>query len=234
MVIESLPSAIISALKAVDPYYWRPLLKKIILTGGTSYLSGLESRLEMEIENLLPTLGKLPDLSTEELTKQTSTGAPSSNARKMRMDNCSKCGELVDFNESMFCQFCGGKLEADQIAILDPTMQKISRKEKKILKKTAMSESDFLEMVGDVEDEYGTVEDNEDLSKIVLPPPEITKLSKDSPIQILLTKNRNYSAYKGAAILGLVPSFRKYMIDKEQFALNPDSVIVDFQKIINL
>jgi hypothetical protein len=109
----------------------------------------------------------------------------------------------------------------------------ISRKDKKLLKKTAMGEAEFLAIASDVEDEYGTVEDNEELSKITLPPPE-KKAPKDPIVDILLTKHRIYSAYKGAAILGAVPSFRQYMVDLEKFTTNPDAVIVDFQKIINL
>ena len=228
MGIDSLPYAIISSLKSVDPYYWRILLGKIILSGGSSYLKGLKSRLEMEIENLLPDLGPLPDLPEEETPVEKSpTKAPG-----MRMNNCSKCGELVDFNDSMFCPSCGGRLEEDQIAIIDVNSN-ISRKNKKLLKKTAMDEADFLAISSDVEDEYGTEEDNEELSKIVLPPPE-KKKSKDSIVKILLTKHRVYSAYKGAAILGAVPSFKKYMVDLEMFNQNPELVVVDFKKIIDL
>jgi actin-related protein len=232
MGIDSLPYAIISSLKAVDPYYWRILLGKIILTGGTSYLKGLEPRLKMEIENLLPQLGPLPDIP-EGNTPETPTSTPLVKEKVMRMNNCSKCGELVDFNESDFCPSCGEKLEIDQIAIIDVNSDTISRKDKKLLKKTAMGEAEFLAIASDVEDEYGTVEDNEELSKITLPPPE-KKAPKDPIVDILLTKHRIYSAYKGAAILGAVPSFRQYMVDLEKFTTNPDAVIVDFQKIINL
>jgi len=232
MGIDSLPYAVISSLKTVDPYYWRILLNKIILTGGTSYLKGLEPRLTKEIENLLPQLGPLPD-PPEEDPLQTPIENPSTKKIGLRMNNCSKCGELVDFNESAFCPSCGGKLEEDQIAIIDVNSERISRKDKKLLKKTAMDETEFLEMVGDVEDEYGTAEDNEELSKLAKVP-SVKTPPKDSIVKLLLTKHRVYAAYKGAAILGAVPSFKQYMVDLEKFTENPSAVIVDFKKIINL
>jgi predicted RNA-binding Zn-ribbon protein involved in translation (DUF1610 family) len=61
----SLPQAIINSLRYVDPYYWRPLLKRIVIAGGSSLFKGLKERLEVEIEKLLPQLGQLPPPADE-------------------------------------------------------------------------------------------------------------------------------------------------------------------------
>jgi len=44
---RSLQNAIIDSIRVTDRNYWRPLLNKIVLSGGTSYINGLEERLKL-------------------------------------------------------------------------------------------------------------------------------------------------------------------------------------------
>jgi actin-related protein len=126
--ISSIPQAVIQALQRVDRYYWRPLLKKIILTGGTSLFKGLESRLIADIEKLLPQLGPLPEPVIETPTPKSTEQKEKEDdgAKKLvqiktgdsGMGNCPKCGELFHMGESRFCPYCGAEATIKQIDII--------------------------------------------------------------------------------------------------------------------
>ncbi len=279
---KSLQNAIVDSIKATDRNYWRPLLNKIVLSGGTSYISGLNDRLKAEIKKNLFELGELPPLVNDEanvLMPKPLNGnvVPENDLKSMiqiigkerKPENCAKCGELVEIN-SEFCQSCGAKITQQQIGIMGathssyPTMctkcfqkldgiisicpycnnqlkpiiteDKLDRKEKKLIKKTSVSEKELAELSLQVESEYGGFEDLDGLDDQA--PPVISNLNIIEPksndiVQIVLHDDRYYAAFKGASILGSLPSFRRFMIDKATFDVNPDSVKVDFWKIIN-
>ena len=279
---KSLQNAIVDSIKATDRNYWRPLLNKIVLSGGTSYISGLNDRLKAEIKKNLFELGELPPLVNDEvnvLMPKPLNGnvVPENDSKPMvqiigkerKPENCAKCGELVGIN-SEFCQSCGAKITQQQIGIMGathssyPTMctkcfqkldgiisvcpycnnqlkpiiteDKLDRKEKKLIKKTSVSEKELAELSLQVESEYGGFEDLDGLDDQA--PPVISNLNINEPksddiVQIVLHDDRYYAAFKGASILGSLPSFRRFMIDKATFDVNPDSVKVDFWKIIN-
>ncbi len=279
---KPLQNAIIDSIKVTDRNYWRPLLQKIVLSGGTSYISGLKQRLETEIKNFLYELGELPPLVDEEanaLMPKPLNGntSPEENTKLMvqiigkerKPENCAKCGELVDLN-SDFCQNCGAKITQQQIEIMGatqksyPTMctkcfqkldgtkpfcpycnhqlkpiiheDKLDRKEKKLIKKTSVSERELAKLSLQVESEYGGFDELDEIDE--KKPPVINILNINEPksteiVQIVLHDDRYYAAFKGASILGSLPSFRRFMIDKATFDANPDSVKVNFFEIIN-
>ncbi|WP_371805293.1 hypothetical protein [Candidatus Lokiarchaeum ossiferum] len=226
----ALPQAVIDSLRAVDPFYWRPLLKKIIFSGGSSYLQGLVPRLVDEIQKILPQLGPFPPEEDEPKTEdaEEKVEKPSEILNQKTEDNCPKCGEIVILNESSFCPYCGFSLEVNQIEILDESHHKLSRKEKKLIKKTSIDDDELANIASEVEGEYGSEDEINDL---------ITLLEKKTnttmnDIKIITPKDRFYASFKGAAILGALPSFKKFMVTYEQFTKNPDSVIVKFHDII--
>ena len=130
---KSLQNAIVDSIKATDRNYWRPLLNKIVLSGGTSYISGLNDRLKAEIKKNLFELGELPPLVNDEvnvLMPKPLNGnvVPENDSKPMvqiigkerKPENCAKCGELVGIN-SEFCQSCGAKITQQQIGIMGAT-----------------------------------------------------------------------------------------------------------------
>lgn len=277
---RSLQNAIIDSIRASDRNYWRQLLNKIVLSGGTSYISGLKDRLEAEIKKNLVELGELPPLVDEKvniLVPEPVKGdlIPEENSKSMvqiigkdrKPENCSRCGELLV--DSEFCPSCGAKVDQKQIEIMGATHSsypimcskcfqkldgiisvcpycnhqlkpiihedKLHRKEKKLIKKTAASEKELKELSLQVESEYGGFED---LDLIEQKPPVIEKLKtseskSDEIVQIVLHDDRFYAAFKGASILGSLPSFKSFLVNKTDFDANPDSVLVNFYDIIN-
>ncbi|MHA1561505.1 MAG: hypothetical protein ACTSPA_05210 [Promethearchaeota archaeon] len=281
---KSLQGAIIDSIRVTDRAYWRQLLQKIVLSGGTSYISGLKNRLKDEINKNLSELGELPPIVKEKvniLVPETVNGNldPEGNSNTMvqilgkdrKPENCSRCGELLEPN-SEFCQSCGNVTDQKQIEILGathssyPTMcskcfqkldgiisvcpycnhqlkpiiteDKLDRKEKKLIKKTSVSEKDLKELSLQVESEYGGFEDLDEIDgKIASQIDKInineSKSDSEEIIQIVLHEDRFYAAFKGASVLGSLPSFKPFLVDKITFDANPDSVKVDFYKIIN-
>ena len=279
VALQSLPQAVLQAVKTCDPYYWRILLKKIVFSGGTSNFNGLKKRLEREIELLLPQLGPLPAIVEDVVPVPEVTPVAVQNeekplkmvqatSEKSKAENCSKCGELIEDLESEFCPFCGEKVIISQINIMGsartkfPTKcpkckekldgessfcpacgakleviivdeDKLKRKDKKLLKKTAADDSEMDEIAKMVEDEYGSEDDLEELAAVE---PEKKSEEKGDPnrvVQIISTEGNAYASFKGASILGSLPTFKKFMITEEQYNANPNSVLVDFAKVVN-
>ena len=81
--------------------------------------------------------------------------------------------------------------------------------------------------------EYGGFDEIDDKISSPLNKLNINKPKSDEIIQIDLYDDRYYASFKGASILGSLPSFKKFLVDKSTFDANPDSVKVDFEKIIN-
>ena len=279
---KSIQKAILDSIRMTDRNYWRPLLNKIVLSGGTSYISGLKERLEVEIKRNLFELGELPPLVDDEANaleaKPLNGNLPTEEdpksmiqiiGKERKPENCAKCGELVDIN-SEFCQSCGAKIAQQQIEIMGathssyPTMctkcfqkldginptcpycnhhlkpiiteDKLDRKEKKLIKKTSVSEKELEELSLQVESEYGGFDDLDGLDDKT--PPVINNLNINEPksneiVQIVLHEDRYYASFKGASILGSLPSFKRFLVDKVAFDANPDSIKVNFSDIIN-
>jgi actin-related protein len=302
----SLSQAVINSVRMVDPYYWRPLLKRIIISGGTSLLKGLKERLEMEIERLIDQLGPLPAPVEEpkQESKSTDAGAVlfgsqkkiSEPANKMvQMDakvvegkketNCPKCGETIDTSESNFCPYCGAEVVTKKIDIigakklqyptkcpnpkcgkkltgkdatcpfcgrkLNPVVveDKADKSELKLLKKTAASDKEIKTLQKTVADEYGTEDDLKELAALdkkltkkiaatAAGPRETPKplnwVDPNKVINVILSDSQRFAAFKGAAILGTLPTFKQYMIDYNTFSQNANLVVIDFSKILNL
>ncbi len=256
VISESLPQAVISSLQSIDPGYLRILLGHIIISGGTSYITGLKARLLQELETLLPSLGEIPPIEEfEEEIEEDEENDPtnSENAEipfetsEQKFENCPKCGELVDIKTSVYCPKCKAKLQWDQIEILSDEQKRLSRKQRKIIKKTAISDEEFDKIIGNVLDEYGDESDYEELidienvmdKKLKLPPTSEDSHQNNKPakeeeplINIILDEDRQYAAYKGAAILGSISTFQAHMVDYATFQEQPDRVIMNFHEVM--
>ncbi len=290
MGAESLHHAIISSLKMVDPLYWRSLLKKIIISGGTSYIQGLKERLEAELQIIIPQLGEIPSEdklkpSLDAKKDQTITPEKPEEVEKKLVQitvttsqtegNCPQCGEVVNPSIHKVCPNCGAHLENiapaqidimgtkklkypqicpkcitlldGQTAIcpkcnhkLNPVIvsEELDRKEKKLVKKAAVNESELSKLASQVEDEYGT-EESQSTVKPSQPIPSSPTLPSNSTqstklINVIMGDDRIYASFKGAAILASLPSFQKFMIDYQTFSADPKQVIVDFSKVVNI
>jgi actin, other eukaryote len=276
---QSIQQSIINAIRSIDPYYYRIMLGKIILSGGTAYFAGLKERIEKEVELLVPQLGTLPppQQEVEEVKKpevvpdKPKTMVQISTKKEDKIDNCPKCGELVD-SGSKFCPACGNKFEQQQISIMGAATQefpkecpkcsnkldgtsafcsncgsklepiiseekKLARKEKKLIKKTAADNKELESLAASIADEYGDEEELAELEKEEDKKEEEKKKKLEEKssklINVIVSEGMNYASFKGAAILGELPSFMKFMIDHATFNQNPSSVVIDFSKVIN-
>ncbi len=271
---ESIAQAVINSLLLVNPHYIKPLLQNIVLTGGTSLITGFKERLIQEIKASLETLkARLPKDESKSKQEKEDTQLFGEKQKMVQLDgrsalkegNCPKCGEIVNFEESEFCPFCGADLKqtlVPQIDIIGAAKQhyptkcpycgkildgespfcnkcgeklepiivedKIDRKEKRLLKKTSVDDNEFAEITSSIESEY----DSEELEEIIQLDKEFEEKHRDELIiNVILPPSRIYAAYRGAAILGALPSFRKFMISYQTFTENPNSCIVDFSKV---
>lgn len=132
---ENISQAVINSLLVVDPYYIELLLKNIVITGGTSLIPGFKNRLIQEIRLSIDVLkARLPK---EEPKIPEPPEPPKFIEEKQKMvqieirkdlkeGNCPKCGEVVHFQESEFCPFCGvefKKVISPQIEIIGTAKQ---------------------------------------------------------------------------------------------------------------
>ncbi len=226
----SLPQAIIASLKAVNPIHWKKLLRNIVFSGGTSFIEGLSERVKLLLETMILELGPFPE--EVKTTPQINNIIPNSNNAidslqfdQSKMDNCPKCGELINPADTETCSSCGFSLKMNQIEMIDEN-SKLSRKEKKLITETAFDDDLIAGIASEVQDEYGTAEDFEAIDEIV------EKEKEKAKIRIVMPEDRLFASFKGAAILGLLPTFKKYMVNYEQYLQNPNSVIINFKDVI--
>ncbi len=271
---ENIAQAIINSLTLINPYYIKPLLQNIVLTGGTSLISGFKERLIQELNLSLDELkARIPKEKPEEEPQPEEIPFQEDSHKMVQLDgrrqtkegNCPKCGEVINFEESEFCPFCGADLRnvfVQQIDIIGAAKQqypikcpecggtldgespfcnhcgaklesiiiedKLDRKEKRLIKQVAGDEKELAKISDEIESEY----DSEELEELVQLDEEFEKKHKDDLIvNVILPPNRIYASYRGASILGAIPSFRKFMVSYEKFTENPNSCLIDFSKV---
>ncbi len=146
---------------------------------------------------------------------------------------CSECGKKLDGN-SPFCPFCGAKLEA----MLEEG--KVKWKERRKIKKAEAGEDELESILADVSEEYGGVEELEEIDKKAPEKDENSAPEEEeeedvddgSLVRIITPDDQAFASYKGASILGALPTFKEKMASHDQFKENPDSVLVDFSEIV--
>ncbi|MHA1521951.1 MAG: hypothetical protein ACTSRK_17380 [Promethearchaeota archaeon] len=142
-------------------------------------------------------------------------------AKQQFPTKCPQCNGSLD-GESPFCNHCGSKLES--VIVED----KLDRKERRLLKKTGVDKNEFEEFADEITSEY----DSDELEEIIQIDEQFEKESKEElRINIIFPQNRINASYRGASILGALPSFRKLLISYETFSENPNAAIVDFSKV---
>ena len=272
---ESISKALVNSLLVVNPHYIKTLLQNIVITGGTSLIPGFKSRLIQEINYSLDDLkARIPKeepkpekeelIFIEEKQKMVQLEIKSGKIE----GNCPKCGELVNFETSEFCPFCGAefkKNDTPQIDIIGTAKQqfptkcthcngildgespfcnhcgsklepiivedKLDRKEKRLLKKTGVDGNEFAEFADEISSEY----DSEELDEIIQIDEKFEEERKDELIiNIIFPQNRINASYRGASILGALPSFRKFMITYQTFTENPKAAVIDFSQVFTI
>ena len=152
-----------------------------------------------------------------------------------------KCAKKLS-GDFVTCPYCKRKLTP--IVVDD----KVDKKDLKLMKKTAASEKDLKSIGTDVENEYGTEADLKELAELdkkitpkkqVSPGPATTPkplnwIDPNKTINVILSDNQQFAAFKGASILGTLPSFRQNLIDYQTFLQNGNLVVVDFSRLLNL
>ncbi len=132
--IASIPQAVIACLKGVDKNQWNELLSHLVISGGNLSYSGFEERFKLELNALLPQLGKMPkstvplsEVKTELIKLQ------SVESSKKKEDTCKHCGALIDLSDGKeLCPTCGGRLVLPEIKLgLTIDVKKKKKKKKK-------------------------------------------------------------------------------------------------------
>ncbi|MHA1670972.1 MAG: double zinc ribbon domain-containing protein, partial [Promethearchaeota archaeon] len=214
--IMNISQAIIESLQGIDKHYWSDLLSHIVISGGNFSYSGFEDRLKLELNALLPQLGKIPKPKKNEPKQEARLKLKSIKSGKKSHDTCPHCGIMVDLSDNKeFCPSCGGRMTLPELSI---ELGGIPSKVETIDGKVICPHCNKL---------------IEDFSSIFCPycgkgiqsfaPPETmakkinqTVLAKefsgyyDSVEEILryfVPENLQYAIFNGAAILGSLPSF---------------------------
>ena len=236
---HSIHQAIIYGISRTDQYYWRELLRNIVLSGGNTLFQGMEIRLEKEINNILHQLGPLPELPVDQVVVEPpkkeliNVDGP----QKVR-DTCPKCGEMVNLTEVEFCPVCAAQLKGVTIEIpgmaTEKTPNKCSNCGKKVL-----SGSDFCPFCGQKVIKIA-VPISINLKPVVVAPnfDEFAEefasefVDDDQPVaddknkivRIICPEKREIAIYNGASILGSLPSAKKLFVTQAEFQQDPNCI----------
>lgn len=140
-------------------------------------------------------------------------------------DECTECGKKLE-EESLFCPFCGAKIEPVEkpgaglgAVEFSPVMEIVNEQETKP-QAIPLDVPDFDE-AEEFKEEGETFEETN----------EFAEEEHDTPIKIFPPENRVTAAFKGAAILGSLPSFQTLFVTREQFQADPSLIYRSFSQI---
>jgi len=235
--VISLPQAVISCLQAVDNGYWSELLSHIVFSGGNLSYSGFVDRFELELNLVLPQLGKIPKTMTrlsevkDELIKLQAV-----EISKKKEDTCQHCGAFIDLSDGkQLCPSCGGRLVLPEIKIgLSSNKKKVSRGKCSNCKKDVSDTTSlFCPYCGKSLENLEPNKVLEDLNRIA-PPLEFSKMLKkeDKLLKFFVPDNLQLAIFNGAAILGSLYSFQQLFITYEQFQTNKELLYRDISEIL--
>ncbi|MHA1821590.1 MAG: zinc-ribbon domain-containing protein [Promethearchaeota archaeon] len=255
--VMSLPQAIITAISKCDRSYWRSLLRNIVLSGGNTLFEGIDLRLEKELNNLLYQLGSLPeDPNLKAKSKPKPKPKPKPKLVNIdidgkKHDTCPKCGTKVDLTKTKICPNCGYKFQETKIAIPGQPIIKYKYPDKcPHCHKKLEEESEFCPFCGH---KIEKIKVKEISSKdIKIKPIEIPPIEEDlnemvaeefeedaakdednnKIIRIILPEKREQGIFRGASILGAIPSIKNLFITYNEFLSNPNVVDRNFYKLL--
>ena len=238
--IKNISQAIIASLQGIDKHYWSDLLSHIVISGGNFTHSGFEDRLKMELNALLPQLGKIPKPKDSDPKRDTKLKLKSIKSGKKSNDTCPHCGTMVDLSDDKeFCPSCGGGMTLPELSIeLGGIPSKVEMVDGKVIcphcdKLIEDFSSIFCPYCGKG---VQTFEPPEAMAKKI----NQTVLTKefsghyDSVEEVLkyfVPDNLQYAIFNGAAILGSLPSFLRLFVTLEEFIENSDLLYKDISEI---
>jgi actin-related protein len=235
----NIPEAIIAALQGIDDHYWSDLLSHIVISGGNVSYSGFEERLRLELNKILPQLGKIPKpKETPSMTNQ-KLKMQAMEVAKKNQDTCPHCGVLVDLSDGKeFCPSCGGRVVLPELSMapkVEP--KKVQRVDGKLLcphcsKEIVDETSIFCPYCGKTL-EPPTLDIPSEVIKKAKPAREFSGYYKSTNdlIRFYVPDNLEYAIFNGAAILGSLPSFQNLFITHEQFKENNELLYKDISEI---
>jgi actin-related protein len=148
--------------------------------------------------------------------------------KKVYPENCPKCKRPLP-QESKFCPECGAKIEPKLVK------QELKRKQKKLLKQTAVDlDAIASEFVEDFETTIG--DEYAEIDELTAEPPEpVPQREPVDPLKIpriILQDNPELSIFKGASILGSLESFKRAFVTHAEFQVNPNTILFDLNTLL--
>lgn len=237
--IMNIPQAVMACLKGIDNHQWNDLLSHVVFSGGNLSYSGFEERFELELNLLLPQLGKIPKSTTPlsevktELIKMQSV-----ETSKKKEDTCQHCGAFIDLSDGKeLCPSCGGRLVLPEIKLglsIDSKKKKKNRGKCPHCKKDVSdSASLFCPYCGKTLESFET-DIAPKLLKQTPPPFEFPAMPKkgNKVLKFFVPDNLQFAIFNGAAILGSLHSFQQLFITFEQFQANKNLLNRDISEIL--
>jgi actin-related protein len=238
--INSIPQAIIASLQGIDNHYWSDLLTHVVISGGNLSYSGFDERLTLELNKLLPGLGKIPKPKVDDGDEYSSTKLKPIKGNRKKTDTCPHCGELVDLsNGKEFCPSCGGRMTLPELSIEfgGGSAKPISIGDKIICpncqKEVIDASSIFCPYCGKSLESFETPEVQKQEIKKITPAKEFSGYYKSTEglLKFYIPDNLQFAIFNGAAILGSLPSFLRLFVTHEEFLSNSDHLYKDISEI---
>jgi actin len=232
--------AIIASLKGIDNHYWSDLLSRIVISGGNFSYPGFAERLQLELSNLLPELGKIPKPKVIENSKNNKLKLQNVKSEKKTQDNCPHCGVLVDLTDGKeFCPSCGKRMILPELKLeFSPNSAKPITLGGKIIcpncsKEVADKSSIFCPFCGSA---LETLDIGTPRKSVISEPPPAREFvgyyeKGDKILQFYVPENLQYAIFNGAAILGSLPSFLNLFVSYDEFLSNSDHLYKDISEI---
>lgn len=227
--IMNIPEAMINSLQGIDKYFWSDLLSHIMISGGNLSYSGFEERLRLELNQLLPQLGKIPKPKTTQPSREGRQKLRPKEKSQKKEDTCPHCGTLVDLTDGKeFCPSCNGRIALPELTIGGVKMAKNSKLEDgKILCSNCNKEiqdvkSFFCPYCGASIQTTRIPEIPPEIIKNTTPAKEFSGFyeSSEEVLRFFVPENLQFAIFNGASILGSLPSFQSLFVTHEQFQSN--------------
>lgn len=242
--VESVPNAVLTAMRNINSEYWGTLLGNIVVSGGNSSYNGYIERLKAEILALLPQLGPIPTVKQQPQKVQVKQLVSQDTPTKY-VDSCEKCGNIVDLTGGIkFCPFCGSPIGAPSIDIGIDIGGKVKAP------KISKGKCPFCnqELPKDKENQFcpfcGKNLQALDVPEISDAPEMQIDDYADTPtsgpayyenlsdlVKFYIPDNLQHAIFTGGAILASLSTFRSLFIDQNQFNLNPNLLYRDISEL---
>ncbi|NHJ20870.1 MAG: hypothetical protein EAX91_08015 [Candidatus Lokiarchaeota archaeon] len=238
--IMNIPEAMINSLQGIDKYFWSDLLSHIMISGGNLSYSGFEERLRLELNQLLPQLGKIPKPKITQPSREGRQKLKPKEKSQKKEDTCPHCGTLVDLTDGKeFCPSCNGRIALPELTIGGVKMAKNSKLEGgKILCSNCNKEiedvkSFFCPYCGASIQTTRIPEIPPEIIKNTTPAKEFSGFyeSSEEVLRFFVPENLQFAIFNGASILGSLPSFQSLFVTHEQFQSNSATLYKSISEI---